>query len=455
MRDGFAVALRNLKSGELPLSTLISQELVDQACTRAGYLTRATLYTPLTTILTFVAQLLGADGSCQQAVNGLIAHRTVAGKSKCSADTGGYCKALSRLCEAIFWWLARASGQQTEATAETDLLWHSRRVRIVDGSTLKIADTAKNRKEYPLQNGLQPGLHYPLVRILVVFSLSVGTVLDAAISPYKGKGTGETAMLRGLADLFSPGDILMGDRYYSGYWDIAFWLARGVDLVSIISVSRKVDFRKGQRLGKTDHIVQWKKTARPEWIDLETARNVPFTLSIREARIKIETPGFRVKHLLVVTTLTDAQLDSKDELGKLYRQRWQAELQLRSLKTHMGMEQLRCKTPAMVRKKFASYLLADNCICRLGLEGARSSGLQPREISFKHTLQSLNEFFPRLSQSCNLEHWLACLLITLSEVQVANRPGRIEPYTCKLRPKYFARPKETRSKFKSRKRQTS
>ncbi|MBT5017391.1 MAG: hypothetical protein HON04_01455, partial [Planctomicrobium sp.] len=168
----------------------------------------------------------------------------------------------------------------------------------------------QNRQEYPLQNGLQPGSHYPLVRILVVFSLSVGTVLDAAISPYKGKGTGETAMLRGLADLFSPEDILMGDRYYSGYWDIAFWLERGVDLVSIISVSRKVDFHKGQRLGKEDHIVQWKKTARPEWIDKETARNVPATISIREARITIETPGFRVKHLLVVTTLTDAELYS-------------------------------------------------------------------------------------------------------------------------------------------------
>jgi putative transposase len=288
-----------------------------------------------------------------------------------------------------------------------------------------------------------------------VFSLSVGTVLDAAISPYKGKGTGETAMLRGLADLFSPEDILMGDRYYSGYWDIAFWLERGVDLVSIISVSRKVDFHKGQRLGKEDHIVQWKKTARPEWIDKETARNVPATISIREARITIETPGFRVKHLLVVTTLTDAELYSKEELGNLYCQRWQAELQLRSLKTHMGMEKLRCKTPAMVRKEFASYLLAYNCIRRLRLEAARSSGLQPREISFKHTLQSLNEFFPRLSPSCNLDHWLSSLLTTVSEVQVANRPGRREPYTCKLRPKDFPRPKETRSKFKSRKRQTS
>lgn len=451
MSEGFAVAIRKVKRGDLPLSSLLTRDEVDKACGKEGYSSRASLYTPFTTILTFIAQLIGADGSCQQAVNGLIASLTAAGRSKCAADTGGYCKARLRLPEKIFWYLARQSGRMVEEQADKGLHWEGHRVRVVDGSTLRIADTPKNRKEYPLQKRLKPGVHYPVVRILVVFSLAVGTVVDAAISPYKGKGTGETSMLRAMADLFPTGDILLGDRYYSGYWDVAFWLARGVHLVSVISVSRKVDFRKGKRLGKTDHVVQWQKTVRPNWIDQLTARSVPKTISIRELRVKVEARGFRVKHLLVVTTLTDAEVYTKESLGNLYRLRWQAELHLRSLKTHMGMEQLRCKTPEMVRKEFAAYLLAYNCIRRVGMEAAQASGLKPREISFKHTMQSINEFFPRFSHACDIDKWLTSLLITVAEVLVANRPDRIEPYTCKTRPKDYPTPKEPRSAYKNRK----
>lgn len=451
MSEGFAAAMRKIRLGDLPLSGLVSGECVDRACREERYRSRAALYTPITTILTFIAQLIGADGSCQQAVDGLIAERTAAGKRKCSADTGGYCKARSRLPERVFWHLARQAGRAVECEAGENLHWKGHRVRVVDGSTLRIADTAANRKEYPLQSKLQPGLHYPVVRILVVFSLAVGTVVDAAICPYKGKGTGETGMLRTLADSFSPGDILLGDRYFSGYWDIAFWLARGVHLVSIISVSRKVDFRKGKRAGRHDHVVEWRKTARPEWMDKQTAKKVPQTLPIRELRLTVGARGFRVKHLLVVTTLTDTEVYSPEAVGDLYRLRWQAELQIRSLKTHMGMEQLRCKTPAMVRKEFATYLLAYNCVRRVGKEAADAAGLQPREVSFKHTMQTINEFFRRFHHGCDLTHWLNSLLETVAEVIVANRPNRVEPYTCKTRPKEFSPPNEPRITYKRKK----
>lgn len=451
MCNGFAAAMRRVKRGDLPLSGLVSGEEIMDACREVGYRSRAVLYTPITTILAFLAQLLDGDGSCQQTVDGLIAERVAAGKRKCSADTGGYCKARSRISEQVFWHLARQSGRLVEAQADDSLHWQGHHVRVVDGSTLKIADTPENRKEYPLQKRLKPGLHYPVVRVLVVFSLAVGTVLDAAISPYKGKGTGETAMLRAMANFFNAGDILLGDRYYSGYWDIAFWLARGVHLVSVISVSRRVDFRKGKRLGKADHVVQWKKTARPDWVDEKTAREAPKTISIRELRVKVKVRGFRVRHVLVITTLTDAEVYTKESLGKLYRLRWQAELQLRSLKTHMGMEQLRCKTPAMVRKEFATYLLAYNCVRRVGAEAAPHHDLRPHEVSFKHTMQTINEFFRRFHQSCDVDHWITSLLITVAEVVVANRPNRIEPYTCKTRPKDYATPRETRQAYKRRK----
>jgi hypothetical protein len=285
--------------------------------------------------------------------------------------------------------------------------------------------------------------------------LAVGTVLEAAIRPYQGKGTGETAMLREMADLFQPGDILLADRYFSGYWDVAFWVARGVHVVVRNSASRKSDFRRGQRLGKDDQLIRWKKTARPDWMDKKAAKEIPSTLEIREIRVAVKVPGFRTRHVIVVTTLKDAKAYPKAEFAKLYRRRWQAELQLRSLKTHMGMEKLRCKSPPMVRKELASYLLAYNCIRRVGAEAAREEGLDPYEISFKNTKQAITEFFPRLHQSCNLIHWIEGLLQTVASVIVGNRPDRIEPYTCKTRPKDFPTPKEPRAKYKSRKQKTT
>ena len=214
MLNGFSSALQRVRGNALPLSGLLSADTIEQAVAEEGYKSQATLYTPVLTILTFLAQLLSADGSCQQAINGLLAHDAARGKRRFSTDTGGYCKARSRLAESVFWNLARKAGQQVDGEAPSQWRWQERRVRVVDGSTLRIADTEKNRKEYPLQRNLKPGLHYPVVRILVIFSLSVGTVLDAAIRPYRGKGTGETGMLRDLADLFDPGDVLLGDRYF-------------------------------------------------------------------------------------------------------------------------------------------------------------------------------------------------------------------------------------------------
>jgi len=453
MVGGFAAAMRGVKRGDLVLSGLVTKEAVDAACQAADYSSPAKLYTPVTTMLTFLAQLLGADGSCQQAVNGLIAERTAASKSKCSADTGGYCKARKRLPEEVPWKLLRDAGrnveQQARAEQPASLMWCGRPVRVVDGSTDKIADTEANRAEYPLMSGLQPGLHYPIVRFLVIFSLAVGTVLDAAIRPYQGKGTGETAMLRELAHVFEPGDVLLGDRYFAGYWDIAFWLKRGVDVVSRLPASRPFDHRRGKRLGPNDYLMTWDKTQRPAWVAAADASNYPETLLIRVIKVTVPTRGFRVKQLWVITTLLDPEQYPAAELADLYRRRWQAELNIRSLKTHLGMEQLRCKTPELMRKEFATYLLAYNCVRRLAYEAAAAHNLQPHEISFKHTLQSANEFFRRFHQ-CDFTTWLTNFLATLAEVQVANRPDRFEPYTIKTRPKDFPPTNEPRSAYKRR-----
>jgi len=451
MGNGFAVLVRKIRRGDLPFSALVTKDAVVKACVRAGYRSRAKLFNPFTTILTFLNQLLSENRVCQKAVDGLIAGRVSAGQPRNSADTGGFCKARKRIPEAVYWDLARQSGQAVEDEADASWYWNGHRVRVADGSTLHFPDTAANLKEYPLQKNLTPGLHYSVLRFLVVFSLSVGTVLDAAIRPYQGKGTGETAMLRGLADTFEKGDLLLADRYFSGYWDLAFWVARGVSVVTRLPATRRADFRKGRRLGKDDHRIEWKKTPRPDWVDKDEAEQWPETLTLREVRIHVSAKGFRTKVLVIVTTLLDAQRYPKEALAQLYRLRWQAELNLRSLKTHMGMDYLSCKSPEMLRREFATYLLAYNSIRKVSAAAAHKGGKRPHEISFQHTKQSISEFFPRLHGAVDREHWIVSLLELVAEIRIAHRPGRIEPYTTKKRPKEYPPPTETRRKYIQRK----
>jgi hypothetical protein len=450
MFEQFRWALSRFRSGELPLACLLAKDVIEKLAHELGYKSYCPVYTSVTTILTFLSQVLSSDHSCQEAVDGLVAHRVACGQSRCSNDTGVYCRARQRLPEELPWELMRRTGRELEDEAPSDWRWLGRRVRVVDGSTLRIADTPKNRQEYPLQKGIKTGTSYPVVRVLTVFSLAVGTVVDAAMRPYKGKGTGETGMLRDLADCFCPGDVILGDRYFAGYFDIAWWLERGVDLVTRLPKSRRADFRRGERLGRDDHIVHWRTTDRPDWIDLTSWHEFPDTLRLREVRVRVRQPGFRTKEVIVVTTLLDPVAYPKEALASLFRRRWSAELNLRSLKTHMQMEQLRCKTPAMVRKEFAMHLLGYNCIKRTAAIAAEYDGRQPWEVSFKGTMQSINEFTRRLPKCSSRDDWLEGLIYPTLAVRVGNRPDRIEPYATKTRPKDYPFLKESRQRYKNR-----
>lgn len=450
MHANFLQALRHVRQGDFELQALVPEKEIDDAVVATGYRDRGVLYTAVSTVLTFLGQVLRADRSCQRAVNALAAHRVAKERAPCSADTGGYCKARKRLPEAVCKTLMQQSGVKLEAEAPTSWHWQGRRVLVADGSTLKIADTEANRKEYPLQHGIVPGTSYPVVRILVLFSLAVAGVIDGLLRPYQGKGTGETAMLRDLADHFRPADILLGDRYFSGYWDIAFWLRRGVDVVTRLSNNRKSDFRRGQRLGPDDHLITWRRTERPEWITPAEAKDYPAELVLREIRVRMDVPGFRVEEIIVITTLTDAENYPASVIAELYRQRWQAELHLRDLKTQMGMEQLTTKSPALVRKEFAMYLLAYNCVRRITVEAALAAGAQPWQISFKGAWQSLTEFLARLHGCANVIAWLEALLATAAQTRVGDRPDRHEPYRVKRRPKEFPFLNEPRTEYKKR-----
>lgn len=449
MFGALRAAFARLRNTDFEVEGLLPADAILSACDEAGYQDRSPLYTAVATVQMFLKQLLQNDHSCQRAVSGLVAHRAAQGQA-CSAATGSYCVARQRLPEGVFWNLLRESGRQAEHDAPEEDLWCQRRVRVVDGSTLLIADTPQNRQEYPLQANLNVGCHFPLVRILAVFSLTAGVVLEAALRAYKGKGTGETGMLRDLAPHFAAGDVLLNDRYFAGYWDILWWFARGIDTVTRLPASRRDDFRRGQRLGRHDHLIQWRRTPRPDWLSREAADALPAELTLREIRVRVGVPGFRTRRVTIVTTLLDAERYPASKLSELYRRRWEAELNLRSLKTHLQMEQLRTKTPEMVRKEFTMHLLAYNGVRRVAQAAARASGKRPWRISFKGTQQTLLEFLARLREFPSVTLWWESLLATIAQLEVGDRPDRVEPRAVKRRPKDYPSLTTPRGIYKSR-----
>jgi putative transposase len=425
----------------LPFLMLLSRAAVEQACRLCNHPWRERLYTPWMTLGIFLSQVLSDDHSCDDAVERFQKFRYDHGLPAVAPETSSYCEARRRLPVALTWDLVRRTGRAIHRRAEDAWLFHGRSVQVIDGSTVTMPDTPENQAAYPQLDSQAPGLGFPIARLLVVFSLAVGTVLQATLGPYQGKQTGELALLRQILAQFQPGDIVLADRFYCSYWMIAALQARGVDVVVRLHQARTADFRRGRRLGPEDHLVTWAKPLHvPDWMNRTEYEVMPARIAVRELRIRVRDRTKRVRDLVIVTTLTDGASYPAEELRSLFRQRWHAELDLRALKTAMHMEMLRTKTPEMVQKEVAVHLLAYNLIRGLMAEAARVVEVSPRVLSFTgalHTVRSFEE--GHLYDPTWIEVDLPRLVELIGQKRVGDRPDRYEPRAVKRRPKPYPR----------------
>jgi hypothetical protein len=389
---------------------------------------RERLYPPTDTLSLFMAQSLNPDGACQQVVNRHAVDRVANGLKPCSTHTGAYCKARQRLPLAMVRSLTRETGRQIAKQAQSNWLWLGRTVKLMDGTTVTLPDTPMNQAKYPQQSNQKPGLGFPIVRLVGLLCAATGAVLDAAIGPYSGKTGSEHALFRELLGSIATGDLILADRYYCAYFVIALLQAQGADVLFQQHQRRLTDFRKGRRLGSRDHVVPWiKPRICPGWLTREQYDAFPDTLEVRE--IKVDSK-------VLVTTLLCADQAPKKALSELYASRWNIELDLRNIKTTLGMERLHCKTPAMNEKELWTYLLAYNLIRLLMTESARQADVLPRLLSFKHSLQ-LWLAWSHAGPPDFEEPSVHLLYGLIAQQRVGNRPGRIEPRAVKRRPKTY------------------
>jgi hypothetical protein len=391
---------------------------------------RDRIFPPTVTLSMFIAQALSPDGSCRQAVNDAAVKYIIDGRVPPSDDPSAYCQARARLPLPMISTLVRDVGTILAEGAANWWHWRGRRVRLVDGTTVTLADTKENQERFPQSSTQKDGLGFPICRVVTLQCLATGAVLDAAVSACEGKGSDEQTLLRSMLDTLQEDDILVADSYYSTYFLLCELASRGIDglFEQYGARKRSTDFSLGEKLGVRDHLIILPKPKKPDWMTQEDYDDAPDKLTVRE---------FQAGGKIMVTTFLCPKAAPKSVLKVLYRSRWNAELDLRNIKTTLGMEHLRCRTPSMALKELWVYLLGYNLIRLLMAQAALLSDQIPRQLSFKHTLQVWVSWMQR-SGATHDGKTVHAILVLIAKPRVGLRSGRVEPRALKRRQKPYS-----------------
>lgn len=435
--------------GDLYFASLISKQTIESVFGEAtSILGAARVYSTAVTLWVFLSQVMSIHHGCVSAVAKLITYRVAKGQRACSAHTGGYCITRDKLDETAMHRLVTTSGRAIEAKCPHHWLWLGHRVITADGATVTMADTPDNQTEYPQLSSQARGCGFPIVRVVVLFALSTGVVLDMALGRYKGKLTHEVSLFRQIDEMIEETDVFLSDRAFAGWFEMARIMERGAHVVVRKHQKRKSDFRTGIRYGKDDHAIKLTRPPRPDWMSPEEYETYPEFIMIREIKIRVSSKGFRTREIIVHTSLWDDIDYTKEDIAALFRRRWQAELHLRSLKTIMQMEHLRCHKPHRVRNEIRAHLLAYNLIRGVMAEAAVEGDSQPWQISFKATMTTVSDMLPVFGTISDANELCDVLFHCCLQHTVGNRPDRYEPRVLKRRHKKYKLMQKPRASYK-------
>jgi Transposase DDE domain len=421
----------------LPFKELLSESVIEEALSELKIKYKQRLFDPLITLWAFLSQVLDTDKSCHNAVSKIIAYLAGTGVELPSTDTSGYCQARTRLPEKLLEKLLGKAAQSLEEKVTTEYLWCDRNVKVIDGSTVSMPDTVENQSCYPQPKTQKPGCGFPIAKIGVIFSLATGAAVALCIDVLN---THDIKLARKLYQFLKPLDILLGDRAFCAYADIVSLKNLNCDAVFRKHQSRNTTTRKGKIVGACDKFVTWYKPKRcPQGLSKDEFYALPQTVTVREIYYYIVIPGFRTQQVSLITTLLETTTYSTLKIVQLYGKRWDVELDLRHLKTTLGMDVLRCKTPSMVRKEIYVYLLAYNLLRSLMLSAGTTYCTPPLRLSLQGTRNHLNNFIPEFlaassQQRCQLYR---TLLKIIAHKAVPDRPARSEARVKKRRPKAY------------------
>lgn len=399
---------------------------------------RQRIWTLRLTFWSFLWQVAQVGASCRKTVRQAIFLCTAQGQPVPGDDDGIYCTARAKLPVERLDQIHRQVVQAAQALVTQGDLWCGKRVRALDGTCVSMADTPENQEVFPQPSTQKPGCGFPVARILASFCLATGMITQWITGHWYQH---ELSMLAPLLESFCVGDVLLGDRGFGNFPVLAQCLARGLDGVFRANTAqRRLDLRRGKRLGKNDRLVVWRKGPKPKYMTPEYWAQLTEEITVRVVRVKAQVPGFRTRSVLLVTTLLDPVKYPPSQLAKLYLRRWEMEICFRHLKTTLQMDVLSCKTPAMIERELRMHFLVHNVVRRVALEAARHHGVPIQRISFAGTVGAIHSFAEACLQVRSRkrrEQMRAQLYELLAGDLVPERPGRQEPRAVKRRPKPY------------------
>lgn len=417
--------------------------------TDKGLNSRERLFSTQVTFWAFAAQILSPGTACREIVRRVEAWwQESAGAAQVpSTSTSAYCQARARLDPAVLELLRAQIAWSLERNVLTQERWlEGRRVMIVDGTGISMPDTPQNQVLWPQPAGQQAGCGFPMLKLVGLFSLASGALLEAATGNLH---VHESTLFRGLWSKLQKGDIVLADRGFSSYATIAgLSYHRGVDSVMRLHQMRKADFRTGRRLGPDDRLVVWKKPQRTAIWSAEEFAALPETLTLRMIRLRVASPGFRTRSVVLVTTLLDATAYPAAALCELYGARWQVEMHFQQIKTHLAMDVLRCKSPELIEREVLMHQIAYNLVRSFMQRSAHVHHVPLSRISFKGTVDTLRHWSGLITAASHTprqqQKLIDQMLALIAGDPVPERPGRSEPRAKKRRAKNYqllARPR--------------
>lgn len=382
----------------LPFKEYLSEKEIRETLEEEKIKYRIRIFSPMITIWAFLSQVQEGDKSCRFITARVLSYLVTQGKVICSITESAYCHAKKRLRTSVLSKLTKKVAKKAESNAPREMLWCGRKVKTYDGSSLRLECTEKNEKAFPQSVVCKKGCGFPVARWTVLFCLTTGVVLEMYLEPMK---ISERVLFRKFYQTFSAGDVALADRGGCSFGDFALLAAIGVDAIFRMN-RRKFNFEDGYRLGKKDHIVAWQRPEfRPQYnaLSREQYNNFPDEIYIRELDVTVVRKGYRTKKMIICTTLLDPNLYTKKDLQELYLRRWEAELNIRHLKTSLKMSTMKSKTPRMFYKEVWAHLLFYNLIRSTMLKATLNSGLHSLRISFKGTVDRISAFLPSFASA--------------------------------------------------------
>jgi hypothetical protein len=409
-----------------------------------GANSRDRLFSMQVTFWGFVAQILSPGSSCREIVRRVEAwwQETSSGSQVRSSSTSAYCQARARLDLATLEIIRRQVSWSLERNILSEERWlEGRAVKIVDGTGISMPDTPENQALWPQPSSQKPGCGFPQMKLVGLFSLSSGALLEAQTANLH---VHESILFRSLWSKLQKGDILLADRGFCSYVTMAgLQQQRGVDSVMRLHQMRKTDFRRGKALGPDDRLVVWTKPVQrtETWSEEEFAA-LPEELILRMIRLKVAATGFRTKSVVLVTTLVDAGKYPADQLRELYAERWQVELHFQQVKTFLAMDVLRCKSPELIEREVLMHQIGYNLVRSLMQRSAHLHHVPLARISFKGTLDTLRHWSGIIAAAGRTarqqEKLIDQMLALIARDPVRERPNRSEPRAKKRRAKNYA-----------------